>query len=83
MVANAGIGGKGAILEGLFSDLAVLDICGLSINAADLAHWKLIWDVNIVGPLLCYKYGARQMVKQGSGGRIIGTFSCSFPLVYS
>jgi NAD(P)-dependent dehydrogenase (short-subunit alcohol dehydrogenase family) len=83
MVANAGIGGKGSILEGLLPDLAIFDICGLSINAADLAHWKLIWDVNTVGPLLCYKYGALQMVKQGFGGRIIGTFSHSFPLVYS
>ncbi len=61
-----------------FSNLAVLVIYGSSITTADLANWKLIWDVNTIGTLLCYKYAAIQMVKQGSGGRIIGTFSLSF-----
>lgn len=40
---------------------------------ADLEKWDSVWAVNIRGPLLCYKYAAKQMVKQGSGGRIIGT----------
>jgi NAD(P)-dependent dehydrogenase (short-subunit alcohol dehydrogenase family) len=29
--------------------------------------------VNIRGTFLCYKYAAMQMVKQGRGGRLIGT----------
>jgi NAD(P)-dependent dehydrogenase (short-subunit alcohol dehydrogenase family) len=34
--------------------------------------WEQLWEINIRGVLLCYKYAARQMVKQGAGGRIIG-----------
>ena len=29
--------------------------------------------INVRGVMLCYKYAAMQMVKQGRGGRIIGT----------
>jgi NAD(P)-dependent dehydrogenase (short-subunit alcohol dehydrogenase family) len=28
--------------------------------------------VNARGPMLCYKYAAKQMIAQGHGGRIIG-----------
>lgn len=31
--------------------------------------------VNVRGIMLCYKYAATQMVKQGRGGRIIGRIS--------
>jgi hypothetical protein len=31
--------------------------------------------VNARGTMLCYKYAGKQMVSQGRGGRIIGTFS--------
>jgi len=66
------------------SELGRLDVmvanAGISgrvgtILEADLANWKLVWDVNSIGTLLCYKYAALQMVKQGSGGRIIGASS--------
>ena len=30
-------------------------------------------DVNLKGVLYCYRYAASQMIKQGKGGRIIGT----------
>ena len=33
--------------------------------------------VNAHGPFLCYKYAARQMIKQGRGGRIIGASSAA------
>jgi NAD(P)-dependent dehydrogenase (short-subunit alcohol dehydrogenase family) len=39
---------------------------------ADIEKWEDLFAVNIRGPILCYKYGAKQMVKQGDGGRIIG-----------
>ena len=29
-------------------------------------------NVNVRGVMLCYKHAARQMIKQGRGGRIIG-----------
>lgn len=41
--------------------------------AADLKAFERIWTTNVLGTLLCYKYAAKQMVKQGSGGRIVGT----------
>jgi len=41
----------------------------------DIADWERIWDVNIRGVVFCYKHAARQMVKQGDGGRIIGASS--------
>lgn len=31
--------------------------------------------VNVRGTFLCYKYAARQMIKQGRGGRIVGAAS--------
>jgi len=46
-----------------------------SISEADVTMWQSVWGVNSYGTLFCYKYGALQMVKQGSGGRIIGASS--------
>ncbi|KAF7337917.1 hypothetical protein MVEN_02014900 [Mycena venus] len=59
MVANAGVGATRV--------QPVMD--------ADIQDWEKGWDVNIKGVLLCYKYAARQLVKQGNGGRIIGASS--------
>ncbi|KAF8205632.1 hypothetical protein K438DRAFT_2014527 [Mycena galopus ATCC 62051] len=61
MVANAGIvtGGGGLV----------------SVMDAKIENWQNVWDVNIRGTLLCYQHAARQMVKQGAGGRIIGASS--------
>ncbi|KAJ7073995.1 hypothetical protein C8F01DRAFT_1098929 [Mycena amicta] len=59
MVANAGVGGSGYV----------------KIMDADVSDWEKLWEVNIRGVLLCYKYAARQMIKQGDGGRIIGASS--------
>ncbi|KAJ7811401.1 hypothetical protein B0H14DRAFT_3755173 [Mycena olivaceomarginata] len=42
---------------------------------SDVEKWEQLWEINIRGVLLCYKYAARQMVKQGAGGRIIGASS--------
>lgn len=33
--------------------------------------------INVRGPMLCYKYAAQQMVKQGRGGRLIGASSAA------
>jgi glucose 1-dehydrogenase len=40
-----------------------------------LEHWNKIIAVDLTGPFLCAQYAARQMVKQGSGGRIINVSS--------
>ncbi|KAK7019494.1 hypothetical protein R3P38DRAFT_3319065 [Favolaschia claudopus] len=59
MVANAGVAKAAAI--------GVMD--------AEMEDWEETWDVNIRGTILCYKYAARQMVKQNIRGRIIGASS--------
>ncbi|KAF7363945.1 Diacetyl reductase [Mycena sanguinolenta] len=59
MVANAGVGAGRVV----------------SVMDADIGEWEKRWEINIRGTLLCYKHSARQMVKQGTGGRIIGASS--------
>ncbi|EMD34721.1 hypothetical protein CERSUDRAFT_116913 [Gelatoporia subvermispora B] len=39
--------------------------------------WDRIFSINARGAMLCYKYAALQMIKQGRGGRIIGASSTS------
>ncbi|KXN80723.1 3-oxoacyl-[acyl-carrier-protein] reductase FabG [Leucoagaricus sp. SymC.cos] len=56
MVANAGIAPKAAT----------------NVAEVDISAWEALWAVNIRGVVLCYKYAAQQMIKQGTGGRIIG-----------
>lgn len=36
-------------------------------------EWDKMFSVNLKGVMLCFKYGAKQMIKQGRGGRIVGT----------
>ncbi|KAK7052091.1 NAD-binding protein [Favolaschia claudopus] len=38
-------------------------------------EWDRIMNVNARGVFLCYKYAGLQMIKQGTGGRIIGASS--------
>ncbi|KAI0713498.1 NAD(P)-binding protein [Earliella scabrosa] len=38
-------------------------------------EWDRMFAVNTRGVMLCYKHAARQMIKQGRGGRIIGAAS--------
>jgi len=37
--------------------------------------WNKIQSVNVVGVMLCYKYAALQMIKQGRGGRLVAACS--------
>ncbi|KZT00678.1 NAD(P)-binding protein [Laetiporus sulphureus 93-53] len=37
--------------------------------------WERIIAINLQGVMLCYKYAAIQMIKQGRGGRILGASS--------
>ncbi|KAJ7217020.1 hypothetical protein GGX14DRAFT_601734 [Mycena pura] len=85
MVANAGLGDKSvSVMDGTSeSDMHPLSRC-TSIRwtltpayLVDIAEWERLWDVNIRGVIFCYKHAARQMVKQGDGGRIIGASSAA------
>lgn len=40
-----------------------------------LALWEEVLSINLTGPFLCTRAAARQMVKQGAGGRIINISS--------
>lgn len=77
MVANAGILGKlGPMLEGEFwSSSSETQVS--SASSASVEDFRRVHAVNVEGVFLCYKYAAEQMIKQGRGGRIIGSFSFS------
>jgi len=42
-----------------------------------LDEWNQVLTVNTTGAMLCFKYAAIQMIKQGRGGRIIGASSAA------
>ncbi|KAK7685008.1 hypothetical protein QCA50_011843 [Cerrena zonata] len=42
---------------------------------SDDDDYKRIMDINVLGVVHCYKHAAKQMIKQGRGGRIIGACS--------
>lgn len=44
----------------------------LSVQTVDTDAFDRSLAVNVRGVMLCYKYAARQMIKQGGGGRILG-----------
>ncbi|KAF7373719.1 hypothetical protein MSAN_00582900 [Mycena sanguinolenta] len=72
-----------AMVDATVSALSRLDVmvanAGIgvvgSVMDAEIEAWEKCWAVNIKGTLFCYKHAARQMVKQGAGGRIIGAIS--------
>jgi NAD(P)-dependent dehydrogenase (short-subunit alcohol dehydrogenase family) len=41
-------------------------------DAATVENFDRLMAVNARSTMLCYKYAAKQMIAQGSGGRIIG-----------
>jgi len=71
------------MVEKTVEELGSLDVM---IANAGIAHvstvvetsveaWERVFAVNVRGTMLCYKYAAAQMIKQGRGGRIIGASS--------
>jgi NAD(P)-dependent dehydrogenase (short-subunit alcohol dehydrogenase family) len=43
----------------------------------ELSEWRRVLDVNLDGAFLCLRAGARQLVKQGEGGALVGISSTS------
>ncbi|KAJ7827796.1 hypothetical protein B0H14DRAFT_2595107 [Mycena olivaceomarginata] len=68
-----------ALVETTVSSLGRLDMmvanAGIVNGPGGVVSIMDGWDVNLRGTLLCYQYAARQMIKQGAGGRIIGASS--------
>ncbi|EPT01712.1 NAD-binding protein [Fomitopsis schrenkii] len=69
-------------------DKVVADLGGLDVMVAnagilvvtpvvdiDVEEWDRVFAVNVRGVMLQYKYAAKQMIKQGRGGRILGASS--------
>ncbi|KAF8901440.1 NAD(P)-binding protein [Mucidula mucida] len=46
-----------------------------SLLGISVEDWDRTFSVNCRGTFLCYRYAAKQMIKQGRGGRIIGASS--------
>lgn len=45
----------------------------LTINkSVDQETWDALFSVNVRGMMFCYKWAAKQMIKQGKGGKLIG-----------
>ena len=45
------------------------------MSIVDVEAFDRSLAINVRGVMLCYKYAARQMIKQGNGGRILGALS--------
>jgi len=73
-----------ALVEGTVEAFGRLDIlvnnAGIGyimkhLDDLSLAEWDVVLGVNLTGAFLCTQYAARQMAKQGDGGRIINIAS--------
>ncbi|WCE05307.1 acetoin reductase [Pseudoxanthomonas sp. JBR18] len=72
-----------AMVDAVTKDLGKLDVmvanAGIanvtSLLEVDVETWDRIMSVNLRGAFLCYTAAARQMIKQGGGGKIIGAAS--------
>lgn len=51
----------------------------LDVPTATVEEWDHVQAVNVRSVFLCYKAAAMQMIKQGRGGRIIGTYARGHP----
>jgi NAD(P)-dependent dehydrogenase (short-subunit alcohol dehydrogenase family) len=70
MIANAGIYIPGFLIDGMIATCILSTISEhKSVTTAD---WDRTMRVNGLGPFLCYKYAAIQMIAQGRGGNIVG-----------
>ncbi|KAK0192490.1 hypothetical protein F5146DRAFT_1136328 [Armillaria mellea] len=80
-----------SIIDNTVHELGALNImvanagvCSMrSIMDTSTEDWNRIFTVNGLGTFLSYKYAAKQMIKQGHGGRIVGASSIAGKQGYS
>lgn len=58
-----------------FCSFALNSVRPSTLQIVDTEAFDRSLAVNVRGVMLCYKYAARQMIKQGNGGRILGMSS--------
>ncbi|PBK62217.1 NAD(P)-binding protein [Armillaria solidipes] len=71
------------MVEGVIDTLGGLDMMVANASVCPTAsvldytvdQWDRAFTINTRGAFLCYQYAAKQMIKQGRGGRIIGCSS--------
>ena len=80
MVANAAIAHISEIVDREYDSVLTPGAASqvLSVPTVDVEAFDRSLAVNVRGVMLCYKYAARQMIKQGNGGRILGRLSSHF-----
>ena len=71
MVANAGIAPHASFVDSTSSYPFNVRTYRPSITAT-VSQLDALYAVNVKGVFLCLKHAARQMIKQGRGGRLIG-----------
>ncbi|KAH9928082.1 acetoin reductase family protein [Fomitopsis serialis] len=68
-----------AMVDRVADELGGLDVmvanAGMAVLEDEPANMERTFSINVYGVVLCYKYAAKQMIKQGRGGRLIGACS--------
>lgn len=74
MIANAGISPTASFLDSKLT--CITNSCRLQKispqSKATVQDLDKCYAVNVRGTLLLYQYAAKQMIKQGRGGRLMG-----------
>ncbi len=76
MIANAGVA-----INRILHESACLETWGSTVDDADVSfaapteELDRLLNINVKGTFFSYKYAAIQLIKQGTGGRILGAAS--------
>ena len=73
MIANAGVAVNRVLHESASSPSLPAVLC--SRTAAPTSELDRMLDVNVKGTFFSYKHAAVQLLKQGTGGRMVGAAS--------
>ncbi|KAI0691118.1 NAD-P-binding protein [Cytidiella melzeri] len=62
-------------LDVMIANAGICNNLGKTVLESTTEEWTAMFNVNVLGTMLCFKYAATQMIKQGRGGRLIGACS--------
>ncbi|KAI0691112.1 NAD-P-binding protein [Cytidiella melzeri] len=62
-------------LDVMIANAGICTTFGKTVLESTTEEWNSMYNVNVLGTMLCFKYAALQMIKQGRGGRLIGACS--------